>query len=127
MVVGAARHIEHDAVLYNACTPYGAMTNQCRAVLLGLAKQGEHVRVRIDDAGHRRVQGADAMKRRFERTCLIGREQVQYNAVCAGCLPDAPKLCELCRGRRDDQLAAALMCHAVLLAVSIKQGSATKT
>jgi hypothetical protein len=91
------------------------------AVALEVAEVGQHQRMAVDDPGDRRQQRGFATQRRFERDRLAPASQRRparrspprggrwsaSESACAGV-------------RRDDELAAAPMRHAVRLAVRVQ-------
>src|SRR5262249_22221951 len=101
-------------------TRHAAFTNQRRAVMLGLAEQRKHVRVRVDDPGQRRMERAHAVELRFEGHGLRFRQLFELDAVARGSGFDLRELGELSLGRCDDQLAATAMVYIPGLAVLVE-------
>ena len=91
-------------------------------MLFGLAEQREHQRVRVDDARRRGEESGDALQFRLEgaRICAIEPLEVRDPVLCSDC-SNALEIGELILTRSDDQLAAAPVGHAVLLAVLVEQ------
>src|SRR6185503_93696 len=80
----------------------------------------EHVRMRGDDAGQRRMERTHAVELRLQGDCLRCRQFLELYAVarCGGL--DLRALRELSLGSRDDELAATAVEHITGLAVLVE-------
>ena len=88
---------------------------------LGLAEQGQHQAVAVDDAGRGRQQRGVAGERRLQRGELGGVEAAQVvHAVGVRALGDRLQRRCLRRGAGDHQLAAARVVHPVLRAPGVQ-------
>jgi hypothetical protein len=97
-------------------------------MVLGLALIGEHQAVAVDDPGGRRVQRRHAAQRRLHRFRFIGRQQAQItHSVGRRLRLDLVQCHDLLRRGGDNQLAAAAVGDAALLAVSVQQRPAFHT
>src|SRR3954464_8321446 len=95
---------------------------ETRAGRLRIAEQRQHQMMRIDNAGRRREERARAGERRLEPARVVWREEAQIvDAVRPRARFDRGELAGLKLVRRDDQLAAAFMGHAVAGAEFVKR------
>jgi hypothetical protein len=99
-----------------------AFGDQHGAAALGLPQQAQHVGVRVDDAGRRRVQRALAGELRLERERSGTAEELEGTPLPGGRLVDLFELGELRFRGRDNELAAAPVGNAELLAEVVEQG-----
>ena len=103
-----APDFELDAFLRDPSSQDRAAEGERRAAVLGLAAQGQHESVAVDDSGGRRLQRRNAHELRFHRAGLAGGEHAQV-ADAVGRAPCAYffELADLRWLGGDDQLAAA--------------------
>ena len=102
-----------------------AVEGEHRAVALGVALQGQHVGVAVDDAGGGREQRRRAVQVGLHRDRLGGAQEAHaLDAIGLGAALDLGQLLALGLVGGDDQLAAIAVRHAVLGAVGIEQAPA---
>ncbi len=117
--------VQHEAAASSLGMQESALQGEHRAVRLRIAEVREHERMAVDDPGGRRVERGDAGELGLERERLRARHPDHVaDAVGMRLLPDRLELSELRFVRRHDELARALVRHAMAHAVLVEQALA---
>ncbi len=116
-----AADLEHEAVLSQRTAFDGGAEDDHRAGRLGLALIGQHEGMAVDDAGRGREKAAQRGEGRLQAPQLAGIERHEVlDAVRGGARPNAVQERQLLLGTGDDQLAEALVRHAMRRAIGIE-------
>ena len=117
--------LDRDAGAGRSAGDDGRLEREHRAMRLGVAQQGEHEGVAVDDAGRRGQKRALGCERRLERPRLLSGEPNEVaDAVGLALGLERGELFRLGFARRDDQLAATPVRDAVVAAECVQQGLA---
>ena len=118
--LGAADR-QGEAVARDPATQDRRAQHDVRARRRGIGLVGEHQRMAVDDAGHRRQEGGEAGEIGLERPRLRAREPSEIlDPVGARFRHDGAERGDLFLGDRDDQLADSAVRHAALRAIFIE-------
>ena len=116
-----ATDLDLEAVLYDAGAQQRRMKGERAARVLDLAAHGQHESVAVDNAGGGRQQGAGAAQGGLQRLRFGGGQHLHaFHAVGFGMSLDRYQLLVFGRAGGDDQLSAAPVWYAVVVAVGVE-------